>query len=234
MPNGWGHFQTGVYVGNLRVLQDGGSNWLNFAGKFHASGQLIVDGHTQFNSDTYATGLVTGKAGGSFGEWNVGGTDVTICWDCNVAGDLYSGGSVNSSNARLQSGAQPGGGGASELWMNSSNAAKYGTMWLDLSDARIKDDIQPFERGLADIRQLRPTTYRYNGAHGTFVDGKRHTGLIAQDVQQVMPEMIGELAMTMVPLTEPILTVDCGPLLYAMLNAIKELAQRLETIEKAT
>jgi hypothetical protein len=52
------------------------------------------------------------------------------------------------------------------------------------SDARLKEDLEPITDALAKVQSLTGYTY-------TRIDtGERHTGLIAQDVQEVLPEAV--------------------------------------------
>ena len=59
------------------------------------------------------------------------------------------------------------------------------------SDIRIKRDVWGYDAGLAEVTALRPITYCFNGRGGTVEDGRRHIGLIADEVEGVMPEMVG-------------------------------------------
>jgi len=55
------------------------------------------------------------------------------------------------------------------------------------SDARLKDDIQPISDALSSVLQLQGKTYRWKEDHH-----KQDIGLIAQEVEQVFPELVGE------------------------------------------
>jgi len=65
-----------------------------------------------------------------------------------------------------------------------------GTSGTCLSDERVKQDITPFGDGLQEILGLDPVTYEYNGLAGTPDDGDVRTGLIAQQVQSVAPDLV--------------------------------------------
>jgi hypothetical protein len=57
-----------------------------------------------------------------------------------------------------------------------------------ISDGRLKDDVQDLPSGsLEGVLQLRPVTYRYTHQEPT---APRSTGLIAQEVQAVFPELV--------------------------------------------
>lgn len=84
------------------------------------------------------------------------------------------------------------------------------------SDERLKDDIQSIEGALARVRQLRGVTYTDKAT------GTRRTGVIAQEVQQVLPEAVlknGEY-----------LAVSYGNLTGLLISAVNELADRLEVL----
>jgi hypothetical protein len=55
------------------------------------------------------------------------------------------------------------------------------------SDARLKDDIQPLNDALSSVLQLQGKTYRWKEDHH-----KQDIGLIAQEVEQVFPELVEE------------------------------------------
>src|SRR5436190_18733509 len=66
----------------------------------------------------------------------------------------------------------------SEVW------AVNGT--VQTSDARLKQRITNLRYGLGQVMQLRPVTFEWKDRS----DGRTHLGLIAQEVEPVMPEVI--------------------------------------------
>lgn len=89
------------------------------------------------------------------------------------------------------------------------------------SDARLKDDLKVIKGALDKVRTLTGYTY-------TRVDsGERHTGLIAQDVQAVLPEATSTAA-------DGMLSVAYGNMAGLLVEAIKELADRIERLESIT
>ncbi len=117
----------------------------------------------------------------------------------------------------------------------AEHAYKTGNpVWEGISDARLKTDVAPYQRGLAAIRQLEPITYGYNGAAGFSVSERRFHGMVAQDILSIMPEMVGQLPMRLDPDDEEetlVYTMNYHPLTMALVNAVKELADRLERLE---
>ena len=117
----------------------------------------------------------------------------------------------------------------------STNAYKPGTpSWNTPLDLRLNRDIAPYDRGLAEIRQLQPISFAYNGRGGLRADGRRYQGIAAQDALPIMPEMVGEWSMRLEDADEDetsVYTMDYHPLLMALVNGVKELADRLERLE---
>jgi Chaperone of endosialidase len=108
-----------------------------------------------------------------------------------------------------------------------------GTTWANPSDRRLKDDIADYATGLAAITQLQPRTFVYNGKGGSPA-GLRGYGFIADEVEPVMPEMVGVRAGLLDPADEnetDIQTLDQSNLILALVNAVRELAARLAAVE---
>ena len=100
-----------------------------------------------------------------------------------------------------------------------------------ISDARAKRNVRPLDHGLEAICKLEPVYYRYNKASGMGADKKEYVGLTAQNVQEHLPSLIIESEIKGNDTDAPMLTYDPGPLEYIMINAIKELTKRVETLE---
>ena len=134
-----------------------------------------------------------------------------------------------------------------------------GGPWTASSDARIKTVTGEYAQGLDAIKQLRPVTYRFRGNDVQFPDavenkqktvkgkpnpssmhyalakeGKEFIGLIAQQAEQSMPETVSKIAAEIegIPVDD-YRVLDSGPILYALVNACKELAARVEALEAA-
>ena len=137
-----------------------------------------------------------------------------------------------------------------DFQIGGSNAAKVGAgQWSDSSDARIKDVVGPYEHGLAEIMQVEPVRYTYKGnsvagrAGGTVptkdarpdhadAAGQEFVGVVAQEIEIPLPETV-----TQVPglingqPVEDLRILDPSALTYALINAVKELAARVEALE---
>jgi hypothetical protein len=98
-----------------------------------------------------------------------------------------------------------------------------GGSWAAFSDARLKEDIHPYTRGLAELRGLRPVRYKYKKEYWAASD-RHFTGLIAQEVQDVVPEMVHPYQFQAIgDKLLDVLAVDPSDLTYMLINAVKEL-----------
>lgn len=99
------------------------------------------------------------------------------------------------------------------------------------SDVRVKKDVRPMQFGLREICSLNPVFYKFNGKAGTPADDKEYAGLIAQNVDEVLPFMVKKANVISDSDDRDILTYESGPLQFIMINAIRELSQRVEKLE---
>ena len=121
------------------------------------------------------------------------------------------------------------------LQLGADSAAKPSTnTWTIASDIRIKKDIKDFKDGLEIIKKLRPRTYKYNGLGGKGYDDKEtHIGFIAQEIEEITPYMVktgeGEIGGKKV---NDFKSYEGHALPFILVNAVKELAKRVENLEK--
>ena len=83
------------------------------------------------------------------------------------------------------------------------------------SDERLKDNVETIEGALDKVSQMRGVTYNYKSELN---DGQRGTGVIAQEMQQVMPEVVEE---------GEYLSVAYGNIVGVLIEAVKELKEEL-------
>jgi Chaperone of endosialidase len=118
-----------------------------------------------------------------------------------------------------------------------------GGPWLALSDERIKTVERYYDLGLAEVRQLEPVVYRYKANEAAPgqrsmhapAAGRSFVGLVAQAVEPVMPGMVGRKRgyIDGQPV-EDMRTLNANELTYALVNAVKTLASRLDALEART
>jgi hypothetical protein len=137
-----------------------------------------------------------------------------------------------------------------------------GGPWADSSDERIKNVIGEYTHGLDEVLALRPVKYTFKGNDTTdppsnaiydepvpkdtpvvpyknsghyqaAKDGKEFIGLVAQEVEPLLPHMVtkhkgfidGE------PVTD-IRDLDTTSLIFTLINAVKQLNARIATLER--
>jgi phage gp45-like len=99
--------------------------------------------------------------------------------------------------------------------------------YANTSDRRLKEEIEDAPEGLAAVRKLSPRKFVRKGSHYK----RREVGFIADEVRDVIPEAVVELT-EFHPTKETMLGVHETMLIPVLVNAIKELAARVETLEK--
>ena len=109
--------------------------------------------------------------------------------------------------------------GLANLSSNGNNVAGSFTATGNItafSDERLKENVQTIEGALDKVSQMRGVTYNYKSELN---DGQRGTGVIAQEMQQVMPEVVqdGEY-----------LSVAYGNIVGVLIEAVKELKAELD------
>jgi len=96
-----------------------------------------------------------------------------------------------------------------------------------ISDATLKYDINPIDHALDKVAQLTGVTYKY------LKDGMESAGLLAQDVEKVMPCAVTERSL---PLhtgnDEKYKTLNYDNLHALLIESIKELTAKVEKLEK--
>jgi hypothetical protein len=112
------------------------------------------------------------------------------------------------------------------LAVNGTAAKTGGGSWSVFSDIRLKEIKAPYDYGLLQILKLDPVRYEYKeGNELDLPSGGEYVGLVAQDVQKVIPEAVEEN-------DEGYLLLKSDPIIWAMLNAIKELKAENEELKK--
>ena len=114
----------------------------------------------------------------------------------------------------------------SPLTVNGNASKPGGGSWNSFSDIRLKNIRGKFNTGLNAVMQLQPLRYEYrsNNAMGLRSDGE-HIGFAAQDVQKVIPQAVTQNE-------SGYLMVNNDPILWTMLNAIKEQQKEIVELKK--
>lgn len=106
-----------------------------------------------------------------------------------------------------------------------------GASWNSPSDLRLKEDVQDLEAGLAQLMQVRPVRFRFNGKAGTR-KGEEGVGVIGQEIEKVFPEMIQKIDSGAKYGIDDLRVYNGSALTYVLINAVKELATELDSLKK--
>jgi hypothetical protein len=113
------------------------------------------------------------------------------------------------------------------------NGQTYSNAFLPTSDARLKKNVQPLENSLQKIAALRGVTYDWRepaersfGKDMSLDTGRHQMGVIAQEVEQVYPDIV---------LTSPngLKTVNSDALIGPLIEAVKTLKRQNEALMAA-
>jgi hypothetical protein len=175
--------------------------------------------HNGFMS-TYGNSAVTmDMFNGEYGEIStyIYGTGATLPLVLNVNGGNVGIGTT-SPDAKLS--------------VNGSADKPGGGSWTTFSDGRLKDVGASFTHGLEALKDIQPVLYHYKSDNSLKLPSQpEYVGVVAQQVQRVIPEAVAKS-------DSGYLTVNNDPIIWTMVNAIKELKaqnddlkQRLEFLE---
>lgn len=137
-----------------------------------------------------------------------------------------------------------------DLSVNGTADKTGGGAWAVFSDERLKENISDYNEGLDLILKVRPINFSYNAkmrelvGESESVNGKIFQGVIAQELQLIAPDMVSEVDLH--PLedmegadqtedpseSEKYLEVDPSKFTYALINAVQEQQETIESQEK--
>lgn len=132
-------------------------------------------------------------------------------FNVTTGGNGYFAGSVTSSS--LSTGSIGAGAISASSLTATGNVTAY-------SDAKLKENLEVIPNALEKVQSL--TGYTFDRID----TGERQTGLIAQDVNKVLPEATGH--------EEGIMTLAYGNLVGLLVEAIKELKEEIEELKRGT
>jgi hypothetical protein len=116
----------------------------------------------------------------------------------------------------------------SNLTFDGTNLSCAGDITAFASDIRLKTNIKPIENSLDKVCKLHGFTYNFNDLAYSLglTSTQRIAGVSAQDVYAVLPE-----AVKPAPANPDYMTVQYEKLVPLLIEAIKELSDRLEKLE---
>jgi hypothetical protein len=203
-------YNSGVYGQSSEGYGVYGVSSESVGGYFASNNSYAVFGFSSSNIGVYGE---SEEAAGVFGQ---SGTGYGVQGQSSEsAGGYFSSGETYSLVA-AQSAAKPGGG-----------------SWSVFSDSRIKENITPYTKGLAEILLVNTVTYDYNGLAGT-TKGAKFTGIIAQEIKEIFPETVSTYKAKLNEEDEEktdLYDFNSSDLTFALINAIKELNEKIKILE---
>ncbi|NHZ85271.1 MAG: hypothetical protein GWP19_05255 [Planctomycetia bacterium] len=104
------------------------------------------------------------------------------------------------------------------LSVNGEANKPGGGSWAVFSDARSKENVEDYTKGLKELLQLRPVSFNYQEKFGWGDD--TYVGLSAQEVEQIVPSMVNKIEINGI---EDFRQVNPNELTFMLINAVKEL-----------
>ena len=125
--------------------------------------------------------------------------------------------------------------GTQTAFIDGSSGAYNGknvTTWETTSDERIKKNIVDNAVGLEKVKQVRVRNFEYRKPeeitelpdHAAIKKDGVQLGVIAQEIREVLPECVTENS-------TGVLSVNTDPLLWHLINAVKELSAQVEKLK---
>jgi hypothetical protein len=106
-----------------------------------------------------------------------------------------------------------------------ASKALGGGSWQTFSDERLKNIKGQFNSGLKAVMQLQPLRFEYKHSNALGINSEgEHVGFGAQAVQKIIPEAVSRNE-------NGYLQVNNDPILWTMLNAIKEQQKEIEQLK---
>ncbi|MCA9400500.1 MAG: tail fiber domain-containing protein [Candidatus Omnitrophica bacterium] len=112
-----------------------------------------------------------------------------------------------------------------KLLVTGGTTANDSGVWVALSDRRLKTDIGPLDNALEKILQLQGVRFKWKKPEQHGGRDKNYMGLVAQDVQQVIPEWVREDK-------EGFLNLEPIGDTALLIEAIKELNEKVENLRE--
>lgn len=178
---------------------------------------LIVQAHDN-NSSSAAYFQTTGGGGGV----TIRASDGTN----GVNGGFISIGNVNGTPTMVLYGSDQSAGAfmflrdsnnTTTITFRGTGGQAYASAWNITSDRRLKSQIATLSDGISVVQSLRPVSYILNS------DSKKHCGFIAQEVEEVIPNVVVK--------NDDTYSLNQMELIPFLVKSMQQLIQRVQTLE---
>ena len=123
----------------------------------------------------------------------------------------------------------PGGSNGASLSINSAGDLVTNGTITSYSDMRLKTDITTLSNALEIVTHMRPVTYVWNNGHGTTNAAFPELGLIAQEVEAVMPNVVHTTSNAVL---SDLKSVAYDRLVALLIGAVSELSAKVDALSK--
>jgi hypothetical protein len=214
---------------------------LSVTGDVDISGKLDVD-NIRLNLNTISSTNTNGNINLSPNGTGSTGGQVVVSGTLDVDGNIHAGrvgkndiNSINYTTALIGSEFMTFGVGINESTREKARLQVDGSFHVDgdviaysttISDERLKENIQPIENALSKVNQLNGCTFTYTA------DGKESAGLIAQDVEKVLPSAVCEKELPLkIDDGKEYKVLQYDQTIGLLVEAIKELTAKVAILE---
>ena len=154
---------------------------------------------------------------------------VTFGADNKIVGDMYvrKTSTATRGNMFVQGSMAVGGlaiDSSNELFVDGNIAATGNITAFFTSDKRLKNNVIRIENGLSIINQLQPIEFEWDEKSPFYHDKFRDYGLIAQDVEKVLPNIVGEMK-------DGYKGIKYEKIIPFLIDSIQQLTKRVEELE---
>ena len=181
---------------------------------FRATGKTLIGDNTNVTPDANWTGQLTINGSGYTGGLALDVTGMWVGHNSSARALLFA--TDETERMRIDSSGNVGIGTSSptERLHVTGNILASGNITA-FSDARLKTDVQTISDALALVERMRGVRYTK--------DGSASVGVIAQEMREVLPEVVHE--------SGEYLSVAYGNIVGVLIEAVKELTARVKELE---
>ena len=217
--SGSSNVKIGSYAGNA-----GTTGFFNTLVGNNAGRNATSAGNNTLIGDSAGYSLTTGAQnvfiGAIAGRYEAGGTGAIQTNLYCIAIGYQARLSAEGADNEIVMGYLADGQGANTIMLGNSSVTNlycYGGL-SSPSDIKLKENVEDLPYGLDDVAQMRPVEYDLK------VDGRHDIGFIAQEMKQVVPDVVSEMA-------DGTLSIQYAKLVPVLVNAIKELQAEVELLK---
>ena len=169
------------------------------------TGDLILDTAGDIILDADGADVVFKDGGTAIGTFTNSSSDFVIASNVSDKDMIFKGNDGGSTITALT------------LDMSAAGAATFNNDVTAFSDSRLKTDIKTIDNALNMVGDMRGVYFYRDGVAGT--------GVIAQEIQNILPEVVHD--------KQEYLSVAYGNMVGVLIEAIKELKKEVETLKES-